>query len=106
MTVTTSSTVAGKRIVRTLGLVAGNVVRTRHLGRDIVAALRNLVGGEIKEYTQLMTSARAEAIRRMTAEAEKLGANAVVDVRFATAQVMAGAAEIVAYGTAVVVEEA
>lgn len=92
--------------MRTLGLVAGNVVRTRHLGRDIIAALRNLVGGEIKEYTHLMASARAEAVKRMAAEAEKLGANAVVDVRFTTAQVMAGAAEIVAYGTAVVVEEA
>jgi len=106
VTVTTSSTITGKRIVRTLGLVAGNVVRTRHLGRDIIAALRNLVGGEIKEYTHLMASARAEAVKRMAAEAEKLGANAVVDVRFTTAQVMAGAAEIVAYGTAVVVEEA
>ncbi|MGQ9497667.1 MAG: YbjQ family protein [Desulfotomaculales bacterium] len=105
MTVTTSSVVAGKRIVRTLGLVAGNVVRTRHVGRDIIAALRNLVGGEIKEYTQLMASAREEAVRRMAAEAEKMGANAVVDVRFATAQVMAGAAEIVAYGTAVLVED-
>jgi len=105
MTVTTSSAVAGKRIVRTLGLVAGNVVRTRHVGRDIIAALRNLVGGEIKEYTQLMASAREEAVRRMAAEAEKMGANAVVDVRFATAQVMAGAAEIVAYGTAVLVED-
>ncbi|MEW5761887.1 MAG: YbjQ family protein [Bacillota bacterium] len=105
MIVTTSASIAGKKIVRTLGLVSGNIVSCRHLGRDIIAGLRNLVGGEIKEYTALLQSAREEALKRMVAEAQKLGANAVVEVRFATAQVMAGSAEIVAYGTAVVVED-
>jgi len=102
--VTTSSTIAGKNVVKTLGLVTGSVIRSRHIGKDIIAGLRNVVGGEIKEYTELMADARQEAVKRMTSEAEKLGANAVVDVRFATAQVMSMAAEILAYGTAVVIE--
>ncbi|MFZ5898741.1 MAG: YbjQ family protein [Bacillota bacterium] len=104
MIVTTSSTIAGKNVVKTLGLVTGSVIRSRHIGKDIIAGLRNVVGGEIKEYTELMADARQEAVKRMTSEAEKLGANAVVDVRFATAQVMSMAAEILAYGTAVVIE--
>lgn len=106
MIVTTTGSVAGKRIVRTLGLVRGNTIRARHLGRDITAGLRTLVGGEISEYTKLFAEAREQAIDRMVEEAEGLGANAVVEVRFTTSMVMSGAAELLAYGTAVVVEDA
>lgn len=91
----------GKEISEVLGLVRGNTIRARHLGNDIVAGLRNLVGGEVKEYTQMISEAREEALLRMEEEAEKLGADAVVNVRFTTSQVMGGAAEILAYGTAV-----
>jgi len=102
--ITTSDQIEGKRIIQTLGLVKGSAVRTRHLGRDIMAALRNLVGGEIPEYTKLMAQSREQAIQRMVEEAERQGANAVVGVRFTTSMVMSGAAEILAYGTAVKVE--
>jgi len=102
--ITTSDQIEGKRIIQTLGLVKGSAVRTRHLGRDIMAALRNLVGGEIPEYTKLMAQSREQAIQRMVEEAERQGANAVVGVRFTTSMVMSGAAEILAYGTAVTVE--
>ncbi|MDX1644377.1 MAG: YbjQ family protein [Thermoanaerobaculia bacterium] len=105
MIVTTSATIHGKRVERTLGLVRGNTIRARHIGRDIVAALRNVVGGEVSEYTKLMAEAREQALDRMTEEAESLGANAVVDVRFQTSMVMSGAAELLVYGTAVVVED-
>ncbi|MCF8001441.1 MAG: YbjQ family protein [Halanaerobiales bacterium] len=91
----------GKEIDEVLGLVRGNTIRARHLGNDIVAGLRNLVGGEVKEYTQMISEAREEALLRMEEEAEKMGADAVVNVRFTTSQVMGGAAEILAYGTAV-----
>ena len=91
----------GKEISEVLGLVRGNTIRARHLGNDIVAGLRNLVGGEVKEYTQMISEAREEALLRMEEEAEKIGADAVVNVRFTTSQVMGGAAEILAYGTAV-----
>ncbi|MDA8096398.1 MAG: YbjQ family protein [Desulforudis sp.] len=104
MIISTSAEIGGKKVVRTLGLVAGNTVRSRNIGRDVLAGLKNIVGGEIKEYTELMSSSRRDAINRMVAEAEKLGANAVVEVRFVTAAVASTAAEIVAYGTAVVVE--
>ncbi len=104
MIVTTSDQIEGKRIIQTLGLVKGSAVRTRHLGRDIMAALRNLVGGEIPEYTKLMAQSREQAIQRMVEEAERQGANAVVGVRFTTSMVMSGAAEMLAYGTAVKVE--
>lgn len=100
----TTEGVPGKRVVRTLGLVRGSSVRARHIGRDITAFARNIVGGEVPEYTQLMAQSREQALERMTEEAQKLGANAVVGVRFMTAAVMAGAAEMLAYGTAVVVE--
>lgn len=106
MIVTTTPEIAGRRIVRTLGLVRGNTIRTRHVGRDIMAALRNLVGGEVSEYTKLFAEAREQAIDRMVEEAEGLGANAVLMIRFSTAEVMSGAAELMVYGTAVVVEEA
>ena len=104
MIITTSDQIEGKRIIQTLGLVKGSAVRTRHLGRDIMAALRNLVGGEIPEYTKLMAQSREQAIQRMVEEAERQGANAVVGLRFTTSMVMSGAAEILAYGTAVKVE--
>lgn len=104
MIISTTAEIGGKRVVKTLGLVAGNTVRSRNIGRDILAGLKNIVGGEIKEYTQLMASSRRDAIQRMILEAENMGANAVVEVRFVTAAVANTAAEIVAYGTAVVVE--
>ncbi len=104
MIVTTTSEVAGKRIARTLGLARGNTVRARHLGRDIMAALRNLVGGEVPEYTKLLAESREQAIDRLVEDAESLGADAVVEVRFSTSMVASGAAELLAYGTAVTLE--
>jgi uncharacterized protein YbjQ (UPF0145 family) len=104
--VVTASGVAGKRVVRTLGLVRGNTIRARHIGRDIMAAFRNIVGGEVSEYTKLLGESREQALDRMVAEARSLGANAIVDARFTTSMVMQGAAELLAYGTAVVVESA
>jgi uncharacterized protein YbjQ (UPF0145 family) len=103
--VTTTDTIVGKRIVRTLGLVRGNTIRARHVGRDIVAGLRSVVGGEISEYTKLMAEAREQAVDRMVEEAQSLGANAIVEVRFSTSEVMKAAAELLAFGTAVVVED-
>lgn len=105
MIVTTTGAIAGKRVVRTLGLVRGNTIRARHIGRDITAALRTLVGGEISEYTKLFGEAREQAIDRMVEEARGLGANAVLEMRFSTSMVMSGAAELLAYGTGVVVED-
>ena len=104
MIITTTETISGKKVVKTLGLVKGNTIRARHLGRDIVAGLRNIVGGEITEYTKMLAESREQALDRMQAEAEKLGANAVVGMRFITASIMGGAAELLAYGTAVIVE--
>lgn len=94
----------GMAIVRVLGIVRGNTIRSRHLGHDIMAVLKNMVGGEISEYTKLMAESREQAIDRMLEHASALGANAVVGVRFATSEVMGGAAELLAYGTAVVIE--
>ena len=104
MIVTTSETIADKKIVKTLGLVRGNTIRARHLGKDILAGFRNIIGGEITEYTKLMGESREQAIDRMIQDATELGANAIVTVRLTTSMIMGGAAEIVAYGTAVVVE--
>jgi uncharacterized protein YbjQ (UPF0145 family) len=104
MIVASSETVAGTRIVKTLGLVRGNTIRARHIGKDIKAVLRNIIGGEISEYTKLMGESREQALDRMVANAEALGANAIVAVRLTTSMLMNRAAEIVAYGTAVVVE--
>lgn len=104
MIVVTSDTIPDRRIVKTLGLVRGNSVRARHIGKDILALLKNIVGGEIREYVKLMAESREQAIDRMIEEAEQLGANAVVGVRFATSMIMTGAAELLVYGTAVVVE--
>jgi len=98
---TTIDRIPGKEITKVLGLVQGSTIRARHLGRDIMASLRNVVGGEIKDYTQMLTEARELALQRLVKEAERLGADAVVGVRLATAQTMAGAAEVLAYGTAV-----
>ena len=104
MITVTSETVANHRIVKTLGLVRGNTVRARHVGRDIMAGLRNIVGGEIHEYSKLMAESREQTIDRMIAEAERLGANAVVTTRFTTSVMMGGAAELLTIGTAVVIE--
>lgn len=106
MLVVTTDTIVGKRIVRTLGLVRGNTIRARHLGHDIMAGLRNMVGGEISDYTKMIAECREEALDRMVAQAEASGANAVVGLRFATSEMMEHAAELLAYGTAVVVEDA
>ena len=102
--ISTTEKIPGYRIVKVLGIVSGSIVRARHIGRDIAAALRGVVGGEIKEYTELLAQAREEALKRMIEKARKKGANAVIGVRFSTSAVMSGAAEILAYGTAVVVE--
>jgi len=104
MIITTSDTVSGREIARTIGLVKGSTIRARHLGRDIMAGLRGIVGGEITEYTKMMAEAREEAIQRMTQDAEKQGCNAIVGMRFATSMVMQNAAEILAYGTGVVLK--
>lgn len=104
MILTPAANIAGRRVKTTLGLVRGNTIRARHLGRDILAGLKSLVGGEIEEYTKMMGEAREQALDRMAAEAESLGADAVTDVRFSTAYLMGGAAEILVYGNAVQLE--
>ena len=104
MIVVTTPDIPGTRIVETLGLVRGNTIRTRHVGIDIVAMLRNLAGGEVREYTKMMAEAREQSIDRMVEEAEALGADAVVAVRFQTVEMMRGAAEMLCYGTAVRLE--
>jgi uncharacterized protein YbjQ (UPF0145 family) len=104
MIVTASESVAGYRTVKDLGLVRGNTIRARHVGRDLLAGLKSIVGGEIEEYTKMMGEAREQATDRMLAQADKLGANAVVSVRFATSYLMGGAAEILIFGTAAVIE--
>jgi len=105
MIITTADTIPGRNIVRVLGLVRGNTIRARHVGKDIVAAFKNLVGGEVEEYTKMLAESREQAIDRMAERATELGANGVVAMRLGTSSVMQGAAEIVAYGTAVLVEE-
>lgn len=105
MIVTTTNSVKGRDTVEVLGLVRGSSVRARHVGRDIIAGLRNLIGGEISGYTNLLAQSREEAMTRMVEEAEGQGANAIVGMRFATSMVMGGAAEILAYGTAVVLAD-
>lgn len=106
MIVVTAGTIEGKVVTRTLGLCRGNTIRARHIGRDIMAALRGIVGGEVSEYTKLLAESREQALDRMVAEAHSLGANAIIGVRFETAMVMQGCAELLAYGTAVIVEDA
>lgn len=106
MIVVTSENIAGKRVVKTLGLVRGNTIRARHIGKDIMAGLRSIVGGEIHEYGKLIAESREQTIDRMTKEAAELGANAVIATRFTTSVIIGGAAELLAVGTAVVVEDA
>jgi uncharacterized protein YbjQ (UPF0145 family) len=104
MIVVNTETVAGYRVVEVKGIVQGNTVRAKHAGRDIAAGFKNLVGGELKGYTELLTESRREAIERMMGQGQQLGANAIVNVRFTTSAVTSGAAELYAYGTAVVVQ--
>ena len=104
MIVTTTDYVPGKSVKEILGIATGNVVRTKNIGKDILAGLRNLAGGEIREYTDLLKDSRDEALQRMIKSAEALGADAVINMRFATSSVMQGAAELFAYGTAVKLE--
>ncbi len=99
--VSTTFDIPGRKITEILGIVTGNTVRAKHIGKDILAGLKNIVGGELQEYTEMLSDARKEALNRMIKEAEKLGADAVVGVRFTTSQTMTGAAELLAYGTAV-----
>jgi uncharacterized protein YbjQ (UPF0145 family) len=106
MIVVTSENIANKKVVRTLGIVRGNTVRARHIGRDILAGLRTIVGGEVHEYAKLIAESREQSLDRMVDEAEQLGANAIIAVRFTTSVMLAGAAELLAVGTAVVVEDA
>ena len=104
MIITTTEQVEGKRVKKTTGMVRGSTIRAKHIGKDILAAFRGIAGGEIIEYTKMMAEAREESIRRMIEDAEKQGANAVVGVRFTTSMVMQNAAEVLAYGTGVVLE--
>jgi uncharacterized protein YbjQ (UPF0145 family) len=106
MIVTPGSSIAGKRVAQSLGLVYGNTVRARHIGRDILAVLKNIIGGEVTEYTKLMAEAREQAIDRMRVAAASRGANAIITVRFSTSYIMANASEILVSGEAVVVEDA
>jgi uncharacterized protein YbjQ (UPF0145 family) len=104
MILSTTPEVPGKRIIRTMGMVRGNTIRARNIGKDILAVMRNMAGGEVTEYTKMMAEAREQAIDRMIEEAHEMGANAVVGVRFQTSMIQKGAAEMLCYGTAVFVE--
>ena len=105
MMVVTTGEISGKRVIKTLGIVRGSTIRARHIGGDILAFLRTLVGGEIHEYVKLMGEAREQAIDRMLEEARELDADAIIAVRFATSEIMSGAAELLVYGTAVKLED-
>jgi len=102
--ITTSEGVGGREVIKTLGLVQGSTIQARHVGRDIQAGLKSLVGGEIGTYTKMMVDAREKAVSRMVADAEKKGANAIISTRFATSMIMQSASEVLAYGTAVVLK--
>ncbi|MEA1993257.1 MAG: YbjQ family protein [Euryarchaeota archaeon] len=104
MIITNTESVPGREIVEVLGLVRANTIRAKHIGKDIMAGLRNIVGGELNEYTKMLSESREEAVQRMIKEAEKLNADAVVNVRFMTSSVASGASEILAYGTAIKLE--
>jgi len=104
MILVTTSTISNKTISQTLGIARGSTVRARNVGQDIFAGLKNIIGGEISEYTKLQAQSREQALQRMTEDAEKMGANAIVNVRLTTSMVMQGCSEILAYGTAVIVE--
>ncbi|NCN52570.1 YbjQ family protein [Candidatus Parcubacteria bacterium] len=101
MILTTTEHITGKDVTEMLGVVRGSTIRAKHIGKDILAGLRSIIGGEIKEYVEAINDAREEAMQRMITEAEGLGADAVINIRFTTSQVMAGAAELMVYGTAV-----
>jgi uncharacterized protein YbjQ (UPF0145 family) len=102
--IVTTESVEGKKVKRTIGMARGSTIRAKNIGKDIMAAFRNMAGGEITEYVKMMAEAREEALKRMTDNAEEMGANAVICVRFGTSMVMQNAAEVLAYGTAVVLE--
>ncbi|MCJ7579642.1 MAG: YbjQ family protein [Candidatus Aminicenantes bacterium] len=104
MIIVTTDFINGKTITKTLGLVRGNTIRARHIGRDMMAFFRNIVGGEITDYTKMMAESREQALDRMVEEAESLGANAIISMRITTSMIMQSASEILAYGTAVIVE--
>ena len=104
MIITTTEQIEGKKIKKTIGMVKGSTIRARHLGKDIMAGFRGMVGGEITEYTKMMAEAREEAIQRMIEDAERQEANAIISVRFTTSMIMQNAAEVLAYGTGVVLE--
>jgi len=101
MILTTTDKIVGREVRETLGLVKGNTIRAKHVGKDILAGLRSIVGGEIKEYVEALNDAREQAVKRMIESAEQMGADAIIEIRFTTSQVMAGAAELLVYGTAV-----
>jgi uncharacterized protein YbjQ (UPF0145 family) len=105
MILATTDSIEGRRIARVLGVARGNTIRAKHIGYDIQAYIRNLTGGEVKEYTKLLSESREQAIDRMIIDAERMGANAIVGVRITTAMIMMGAAEIMVYGTAVILED-
>ena len=105
MIMSTSSSIAGYRVVKTLGLVMGNTIRARHVGKDILAVFKNIVGGEIEEYTKMLAEAREQAVNRMMASAKEKGGNAIIHVDFSTSYMMSSASEIMAYGTAVIIEK-
>ncbi len=105
MKITNTDFIANKKIVEVLGLVKGNVIQAKHIGKDIVAGFRQIVGGEIKEYTEMLTEAREIALKRMIDKAKEIDADAVINVRFMTSMVMSGAAEILVYGTAVKIKD-
>lgn len=104
MILATTETIPDKKVVKILGIAKGNTIRARNIGKDILALFKNIVGGEIEEYTKLIGEAREQAIDRMVADAESLGANAIINIRFTTSYIMQNASEILAYGTAVIVE--
>ena len=105
MLIVTSPNIPGKKIVKTLGIVKGNTIRARHIGKDILAAFKNIVGGEIQEYTKLMAESREQAIDRMIESAEQMGANAIISTNTTTSVISQGAAELLVLGTAVVIED-
>jgi uncharacterized protein YbjQ (UPF0145 family) len=105
MILTSTQDIPGKKITRTFGLVKGNTIRARNIGRDIIAVFKNLIGGEIEEYTKLLAQSREQAMDRMISAAEEMGANAIVGIRFSTSYIMQSAAEIMVYGTAVLIDD-
>ncbi|HFE64968.1 MAG TPA: YbjQ family protein [Caldithrix sp.] len=104
MILSSMETIPGKKVVKSLGIAKGNTIRARNIGKDILAVFKNMIGGEIEEYTKLIAEAREQAVDRMVADAERMGANAIINVRFTTSYIMQNASEILAYGTAAIVE--